>query len=58
MEINEKFEFYLITTGCDDLISNEYYLIGKMDDNGFYFINFYPLGEPEAFICCVAKGSK
>ena len=30
----------------------------KKNDDGFYLTNFHPLGEPEAFICCVAKGSK
>ena len=58
MKINEKFELYLITTGCDNLGSKEKYSTGKKDNGGFYLINFHPSGEPEAFICCVAKGSK
>jgi hypothetical protein len=29
MKINYKFEYYLITTGCDNLGSKEKYLIGK-----------------------------
>ena len=53
MIINEKFEEYLITTGCDNLGSKGYYPIGKKDDDGFYLTNFHPLGEPEASICCV-----
>jgi len=58
MKINEKFASYLITTGCDNLGSKEKYSIGKRPDLGFYLINFHPSDEPEAFICCVAKGSK
>jgi len=58
MKINGKFESYLITTGCDYLGCKERYSTGKKDDDGFYLINFHPLGEPEAFICCVAKDSK
>ena len=58
MKINEKFEYYLITTGCDNLGSKEKYSIGKEHDLGFYLINFHPSDEPEAFICYVAKGSK
>jgi hypothetical protein len=58
MKINEKFEKYLLTTGCDNLGSNEKYSIGKKDDGEFYLINFHPSGEPEASICCVAKDSK
>ena len=38
--------------------SKEKYSIGKKDNDGFYLINFHPSGEPEAFICCVAKDSK
>jgi hypothetical protein len=37
--------------------SKQNYLIGKRDNGGFYLINFHPSGEPEAFICCVAKDS-
>ncbi len=58
MKINEKFEWYLIATGCDNSESKEKYSIGKKDNGGFYLINFHPSGEPEAFICCVAKDSK
>jgi len=58
IKIIEKLEKYLITTGCGDLGSKEKYSTGKKDVGGFYLINFYPSGEPEAFICCVAKGSK
>ena len=58
MKINEMFESYLITRGCDSFGSKEKYSIGKKDDNGFYLIDFHPLGESEAFICCVAKDSK
>jgi hypothetical protein len=28
-----------------------------MENGLFYLINFHPSGEPEAFICCVIKGS-
>jgi hypothetical protein len=31
--------------------------MGKKDENRFYLINIHPAGEPEAFICCVFKGS-
>ena len=58
MKINEKFELDLITTGCHNFGSKEKYSIGKSDGGRFYLINFHPSGEPEAFICCVAKGSK
>jgi hypothetical protein len=47
MKINEK-----------NLGHKEKYPVGKKDVGGFYLINFHPLGESEAFICCVAKGSK
>ena len=43
--------------GFRNLGSNQYYSIGKRDNGRFYLINFHPLGEPEAFICCVAKDS-
>ena len=29
--------------------SNEYYPLGTTDGDGFYFINFHPLGEPVAY---------
>jgi len=32
MKINEKFEFYLITTGCAYFGSKEKYLMGKKND--------------------------
>jgi hypothetical protein len=38
--------------------SKEKYSIGVKDNGRYYQINFHPSGEPEAFICCVAKGSK
>ena len=38
MKINEKFESYFITTGCDNLASKEKYSTGKKDDGGFYLI--------------------
>ncbi len=50
MKINEKFENYKITTVCENLSSKARYPIGKKDDSRFYLINFYPSGEPEAFI--------
>jgi len=56
MKINIKFELYLRTKGYDNLTS-----IKKQEvknDGEFYLINFHPVGEPEAFICCVAKDSK
>ena len=58
MKINEKFEYCLITISCDNFESKEKYSIGKKDNGSYYQINFHPSGEPEAFICCVAKGSK
>ena len=58
MKINEKFEYYLITIDFDNLASKEIFSTSKKDGDRFYLINFHPLGEPEAFICCVAKGSK
>jgi hypothetical protein len=57
MKIIEKFEYLLITKGCDNFGSKQNYSIGTRDNGGFYLINFHPSGEPEAFICCVAKGS-
>jgi hypothetical protein len=35
-----------------------FYSSGKSDDDLFFLINFHPAGEPEAFICCVIKGSQ
>jgi len=58
MKINEKFKSYLITASYDNLESKEKYSTGKRYDGGFYLINFHLSGEPEAFICCVAKDSK
>ena len=58
MKINKKFEKYLITTVYENLERTEKYSMGKKDDGRFCLINFHPTGEPEAFICCVAKGSK
>ena len=58
MKIIVKFEKYLNTTVCENLESKEKYSMGKKDDDRFYLINFHPSGEPEASICCVAKGSK
>jgi hypothetical protein len=58
MKINEKFEYYLKTKGYFDLGNIEKYSTGKNDDGGFYPVNYHPSGEPEAFICCVAKDSK
>ncbi len=66
MKIIEKFEWYLITIGCDNLESIEKYSIGKNDNGGFYLINFHPSGEPEASMTLwaalsapfVTKGSK
>ena len=58
MKINVKFEKYLNTTVSENLESKEKNSMGKKDDDRFYLINFHPSGEPEASICCVAKGSK
>jgi hypothetical protein len=58
MKINVKFEKYLITIACENLESTEKYSMGKKDNSRLYLINFRPSGEPEASICCVAKGSK
>ena len=33
MKINEKFEFYKITTDCENLSSKAKYLIGKKGDS-------------------------
>jgi len=57
MKINEKLVLYKITTGCENFSSKVKYPIGKKDDSQFNLINFHPPGEPEAFICCVIKGS-
>ena len=56
MKINTKFELYLTTKGYDNLTRKKNQDVKK--DGEFYLINFHPVGEPEAFICCVAKGSK
>jgi hypothetical protein len=58
MKINVKFEKYLITIDCENLESREKYSMGKKDNGRLCLINFHPSGEPEAFICCVAKGLK
>jgi hypothetical protein len=57
MKINEKLGYHKITAGWENLRSNPKYPISKKDDSLFYLINFHPAGEPEAFICCVIKGS-
>jgi len=46
-----------ITTGWKNLSSKAKYQTGKKDYSQIYLINFPPAGEPEAFICCVIKGS-
>jgi hypothetical protein len=48
---------HIITKTCENLRSIANYPISKKDDGRFYLINFHPAGEPEAFICCVIKGS-
>jgi len=57
MKINEKFGYVKKTSGCGNWISKSKYPISKKDDSRFYLINFPPAGAPEAFICCVIKGS-
>ena len=44
--------------GNENLSNKAKYLIGKKDNGRLYLIKFHPAGEPEAFICCVIKGSK
>jgi hypothetical protein len=57
MKINEKYGKCSITDACNKLRSKANYPISKMDYGRSYLINFHPAGEPEAFICCVIKGS-
>jgi hypothetical protein len=42
---------------CDYLKSKVKYPNSKKRYSRYYLINFHPAGEPEAFICCVIKGS-
>jgi hypothetical protein len=57
VKINEKSEYNKITIGWKNLSGKAKFQIGKKDYNQFNLINFHPAGEPEAFICCVIKGS-
>jgi hypothetical protein len=54
MKIKEKFESYLITTGCDYLGRIGKYSTGKKDDVGFYLMNFHPAG-PDVFSFRISK---
>jgi hypothetical protein len=44
--------------GYENWSSKAKYLIGKKGNGPLYLLNFHPAGEPEAFNCCVIKGSK
>jgi hypothetical protein len=57
MKINEKSENKKITIGWKNSSSQAQYQIGKKDFSQFNLISFHPAGEPEAFICCVIRGS-
>ena len=57
MKINEKFKSDLKSIYYKTLGSIAKYLIGKSAIDDLH-MNFHPAGEPEAFICCVAKDSK
>ncbi len=47
-----------MTAGCENWSSKAKYQISKKDEGRFFLINFHPAGGPEAFTCCVIKGSK
>ncbi|CAB1059553.1 hypothetical protein D1BOALGB6SA_4315 [Olavius sp. associated proteobacterium Delta 1] len=54
MRVLEKFN---IAAACEKLRIRAKCQISKKDAGRFYLINFHPAGVPEAFICCVIKGT-
>jgi hypothetical protein len=56
MKINVKFRWPLIAARQANYRSTKKIPFKHNERKSFYRINFHPLGEPEAFICCVIPG--